>query len=167
MGEEGLEKTQLLKDKNFLIVRPKFRGRKTRTHTPPFLSAKQVWFVKIKDKVSEENTLRFSSVGPENTLRFSSFILKTKSIHPTFIEASYELLPSQENTRLNLFFHKKKKNLLEKGSHGLLPRQENTRHTPIPRPPVLLLARSSCGLRVSDGSLVGFQKRLCLFPREI
>ena len=103
-----------------------------RTHTPPFLSAKQVWFVKIKDKVSEENSLRFSSVGPENTLRFSSFILTTKSIHPTFIEASYELLPSQENTRLNLFFHKKKKNLLEKGSHGLLPRQENTRHTPIP-----------------------------------
>ena len=29
--------------------------------------------------------------------------------HPTFIEASYELLPSQENTRLNLFFQKKKK----------------------------------------------------------
>ena len=115
MGEEGLEKTQLLKDKNFLIVHPKFRGRKTRTHTPPFLSAKQVWFVKIKDKVSEENTLRFSSVGPENTLRFSSFILKTKSIHPTFIEASYELLPSQENTRLNLFFHKKKEKLVREG----------------------------------------------------
>ena len=111
-GEEGLEKTQLLKDKNFLIVRPKFRGRKTRTHTPPFLSAKQVRFVKIlkrQNMTGKHSQVFFSITRKHSQVFFMGLLTPKTPFHPTFIEASYELLPSQENTRLNLFFQKKKK----------------------------------------------------------
>ena len=83
-----------------------------RTHTPPFLSAKQVRFVKIlkrQNMTGKHSQVFFSITRKHSQVFFMGLLTPKTPFHPTFIEASYELLPSQENTRLNLFFQKKKK----------------------------------------------------------